>query len=80
MWSVNVVMPFGIRFTLTSRALGLALAGLALLLLLCSYVAVLQAGLERGEQLRAEQRRAAAQPAQKPAARAVALAPPEDRP
>jgi len=80
MWSVNVVLPFGIRLTLTSRGLGLLLSGVAMLLLLWSYVAVLYSGLERGEQLRAEQRRAATNPAQKPAERTVALAPPEAKP
>jgi hypothetical protein len=76
MWSVNVVLPFGIRLTLTSRLLWLVLSGVAMLLL-WSYLAVLYSGLERGEQLRAEQRRAATNPAQKPAVRTVALAPPE---
>ena len=75
MWSVNVVLPFGIRLTLTSRLLWLVLSGVAMLLL-WSYLAVLYSGLERGEQLRAEQRRAATNPAQKPAVRTVALAPP----
>ncbi|HVO06279.1 MAG TPA: hypothetical protein VMT83_05795 [Burkholderiaceae bacterium] len=80
MRSVNVILPFGIRLTLTSRGLGLLLSGVAILLLLWSYVAVLYSGLERGEQLRAEQRRAATNAAQKSAVRTVALAPPEAKP
>jgi len=80
MRSVNVILPFGIRLTLTSRRLWLVLSGVAMLLLLWSYVAVLYSGLERGEQLRAEQRRAATNAAQKPAVRTVALAPPEAKP
>lgn len=80
MWSVNVVLPFGIRCRVTSRGLWLALSVLALSLLLWAYVGVLVQGLERGEQMRAEQRRVATQPAQKATVRTAQLAPPAARP
>ena len=80
MWSVNVVLPFGIRFRVTSRGLWPVLSGLALLLLLWAYVVVLLQGLERGEQMRAEQRRVANQSPHKAAVRTAQLAPPAAKP
>ena len=65
MWTVNVILPYGIRFTITPRGMLVASAWLAAALLLGSYIAVLHQSVERGEQLRAEQRRVATQPSQK---------------
>lgn len=66
MSSVRVVLPYGLHFTIGGRALLLVLACLATGLLLWAFVVVLQQGLERGERMRAEQRRVATQPAPKP--------------
>jgi hypothetical protein len=62
MWTVNVILPYGIRFIITPHGLLVALAWLAVAFLLWSYVALLHHSVERGEQLRAEQRRVAMQP------------------
>ncbi|HTP70691.1 MAG TPA: hypothetical protein VML58_00630 [Burkholderiaceae bacterium] len=75
MWSVSIVLPHAIRITITSRVVSWLFAGAAVLLLLGSFVTVLQQGLERGELMRAEQRRIATQPVQKPPVR-TALAQP----
>jgi len=80
MWSVSIVLPHAIRITITSRAVFWLFACMAVLLLLWSLVAVLQQGLERGEQMRAEQRRVATRPAQKPALHTAALAQPATKP
>ncbi|MCW5659091.1 MAG: hypothetical protein KIT60_15425 [Burkholderiaceae bacterium] len=62
-----VILPGGIRITVTPRRwLAAALCAL-LALLLWGFVAVLQQGVERGNRMRAEQLRAATQP---PAAKA----------
>lgn len=79
MWSVNVLLPHDIRITVTSQVVFWVLACAALLLLLWAYIEVLHQGLERGEQLRAEQRRVATQPPQK-IVRTVALSPPTTKP
>jgi len=65
MWTVNVILPYGIRFTITPHGLLVASAWLAAALLLGSYVTVLHQAVERGEKLRAEQRHAAAKPSEK---------------
>ena len=65
MWTVNVNLPHGIRLTITPHGLLVALAWLAAALLLGSYVTVLHQSVQRGEQLRAEQRRVVTQPSEK---------------
>ena len=65
MWTVNVILPYGIRFIITPHGLLVALVWLAVAFLLLSYVTLLHQSVERGEQLRAEQRRVAMQPGQK---------------
>ena len=65
MWTVNVILPYGIRFTITPHGMLVASAWLAAALLLGSYIVVLHQSVERGEQLRAEQRRVVTQPSQK---------------
>jgi uncharacterized membrane protein affecting hemolysin expression len=64
-WTVNVILPHGIRFTITPHGLLVAAACLAVALLMGLYVMVLNHSLQRGEQLRAEQRRMATQPTEK---------------
>ena len=61
MWTVNVILPHGIRFTITPQGLLVAAACLAVAFLLGAYVMVLNHSVQRGEQLRAEQRRMATQ-------------------
>jgi len=65
MWTVNVILPHGIRFTITPHGLLVAAACLAVALLMGAYVMVLNHSVQRGEQLRAEQRRMATQPNEK---------------
>ena len=65
MWTVNVILPFGLQFTITPRGLLVAGALLAVALLLGLYVLLLQQSVQRGEQLRADQRRMATQPSEK---------------
>src|SRR6185436_12708183 len=65
MWTVNVILPFGLRFIITPRGLLVAWAVLAVAILLGLYVLLLQQSVQRGEQLRAEQRRLATQPSEK---------------
>ena len=65
MWTVNVILPRRIRFTITPHGLLVASAWLAAALLLGSYITVLQQAVERGVQLRAQQRPAAALPSEK---------------
>ena len=79
MWSVNVLLPYGLRVTITSQAVYWTVACVALLLLLWAYVEVLHQGLERGDRLRAEQRRVAAQPPHK-GVRTATLLPSADKP
>jgi hypothetical protein len=56
MWSITVVFPYGIRFTCTPRGLWVAGALLAAAVLLGLYVMLLHQSVQRGEQLRTEQR------------------------
>ena len=79
MWTINILLPFGIRIVVSVRALLLMLAALAIVALSWAFVEVLHQGLERGERLRAEQRRVATQPVQK-TVRTAALAPAADKP
>ena len=65
MWTVTVILPYGLRFDITPRRLVLAGAWLAVALLLGLYVMLLHHSVERGEKLRTEQRRMAMQPAEK---------------
>ncbi|HEY6513277.1 MAG TPA: hypothetical protein VI032_14935 [Burkholderiaceae bacterium] len=65
MWTVNVILPYGIRFTITPHGLLVAGLWLAVALLLGWYVTVLHQAVERGETLRAEQRLAATKPSEK---------------
>ncbi|HET9208200.1 MAG TPA: hypothetical protein VFO28_18310 [Burkholderiaceae bacterium] len=65
MWTVTVILPYGLRFNLTPHGLLLAGAWLAVALLLGLYVMLLHHSVERGEKLRTEQRRVATQPAEK---------------
>ncbi|HET7524511.1 MAG TPA: hypothetical protein VFK10_01080 [Burkholderiaceae bacterium] len=65
MWTVNVILPHGIRFTITPHGLLVAAACLAVAVLMGAYVMVLNHSVQRGEQLRAEQRRMATQPSEK---------------
>jgi len=65
MWTVNVILPHGFRFTITPHGLLVAAACLAVALLMGAYVMVLNQSVQRGEQLRAEQRRMATQPNEK---------------
>ena len=81
MWTVNVILPHGLRFTITPHGLLVASACLAVALLMGAYVMVLSQSVQRGEQLRAEQRRMATQPNEKAVhnaslSRAVAAAKP----
>ena len=62
MSTLTILLPLGIRITITPmRWLAAALCAL-LALLMWGFVIVLQQGLERGERMRAEQLRAATQP------------------
>lgn len=65
MWTVTVILPYGLRFSITPHGLLLTGAWLAVALLLGLYVMLLHHSVERGEQLRAEQRRVATQPVEK---------------
>jgi len=65
MWTVNVILPYGIRFIITPHGMLVALLWLAVASLLGSYVTLLHNSVERGEQLRAEQRRVAMQTSEK---------------
>jgi hypothetical protein len=62
MWSITVVFPYGLRFTLTPRGLWMAGALLAAAVLLGLYVMLLHQSVQRGEQLRTEQRTRVAPP------------------
>jgi len=62
MWSITVIFPYGIRITVTPRGLLVAGALLAAAVLLGSYVMLLRHSVQRGEQLRAEQRTRVAAP------------------
>jgi hypothetical protein len=81
MWTVNVILPYGIRFTLTPHGLLVAGALLTVALLLWLYVMLLHHSVERGQSLRDEQRRMAMQSSAKavhhaPFSRAAAAANP----
>ena len=65
MWTVTVILPYGLRFNITPHGLLLTGAWLAVALLLGLYVMLLHHSVERGEKLRTEQRRVATQPAEK---------------
>jgi hypothetical protein len=65
MWTVNVILPHGVRFTITPHGLLLIGAWLAVGLLLWLYVSLLHDSVSRGERLRADQRRVATQPSEK---------------
>ena len=65
MWTVTVILPYGLRFNITPHGLLLTGAWLAVALLLGLYVMLLHHSLERGEKLRTEQRRMATQPIEK---------------
>jgi len=65
MWTVTVILPYGLRFNITPHGLLLTGAWLAVALLLGLYVMLLHHSVERGEKLRAEQRRVAMQPGEK---------------
>jgi hypothetical protein len=64
MWTVTVILPYGLRFDITPQRLLLSGALLAVALLLGLYVMLLHHSVERGEKLRTEQRRVATQPAE----------------
>ena len=55
MWSVTVIFPYGIRFTITPQRLIVAGLLLAVAVLLGFYVMLLRDSVERGQRLRAEQ-------------------------
>jgi len=81
MSTLTVILPGNIRITITPlrwfAAVLCALAGL----LMWAFVAVLNQGVERGNQMRAEQLRAATQaPAPKPRAAGVKTAKAEEQP
>ena len=81
MWTVNVILPHGLRFTITPHGLLVFAACLAVALLFGAYVMVLNHSVQRGDELRAEQRRMATQPHEKAVrkaslSRAVATAQP----
>jgi hypothetical protein len=61
-----VLLPRGLRITIAPRRWLAAALCAVLALLVWSFVAVLQQGIERGNRLRAEQLRAATQPRPKP--------------
>jgi hypothetical protein len=65
MWTVTVILPYGLRFDITPQRLLLMGASLAVAILLGLYVMLLHHSVQRGEQLRTEQRRMATQPAEK---------------
>jgi hypothetical protein len=62
MSKLTVILPRGIRITITPRRWFAAALCALLMLLLWVFVAVLQQGVERGDRMRAEQLRAATQP------------------
>ena len=62
MSTLIVILPRGIRITITPRRWFAAVLWAMLALLVWGFVAVLEQGLERGNKLRAEQLRAATQP------------------
>ena len=72
MSTLIVILPRGIRITITPRRWLAGLLWALLALLIWGFVAVLQQGIERGNQLRAEQMRAATQPPPAKAPRAAA--------
>jgi len=78
-WTLNILLPFGIRIVVSTRALLLVLAALLAVALSWAFVEVLHQGLERGERLRAEQRRVATQPVHR-AVRTAALEAAADKP
>jgi hypothetical protein len=65
MWTVTVILPYGLRVDITPQRLLLTGALLAVALLLGLYVMLLHHSVERGEKLRTEQRRVATQPSEK---------------
>ena len=65
MWTVTVILPYGLRFDITPQRLLLTGALLAVALLFGLYVMLLHHSVERGEKLRTEQRRVATKPAEK---------------
>jgi hypothetical protein len=73
MSTLIVILPGGIRITITPRRwLAAALCAL-LALLVWGFVAVLEQGVERGNRMRAEQLRAATQPPAPKAPRAATV-------
>jgi len=62
MSTLTVILPFGLRFTITPRRWFAAALLAVLAVLLWGFVTVLQQGVERGDRMRAEQLRAATQP------------------
>jgi hypothetical protein len=73
MSTLIVILPGGIRITITPvRWLAAALCAL-LALLVWSFVAVLEQGVERGNRMRAEQLRATTQPPAPKAPRAATV-------
>ena len=65
MRTVNVILPYGLRFNITPHGLLLMGAWLAVALLLGLYVMLLHHSVERGEKLRTEPRRVATQSSEK---------------
>ena len=60
MWTLNIILPRGRRVTITSHGVLLVVMGLAVVLVLGLYVALLQHVVTRGDAMRAQWRRAAA--------------------
>jgi hypothetical protein len=81
MSTLTLILPRGIRITITPRRWFAAALWVLLALLVWGFVAVLQQGVVRGDQMRAEQLRAATQPPPaKAAPRAVKTAKTEQQP
>jgi hypothetical protein len=62
MSKLTVILPRGIRITITPWRWFVATLCVLLALLMWGFVTVLQQGVERGDRMRAEQLRAATQP------------------
>ena len=61
MSTLTVILPLGIRFTITPRRWFAAALWALLALLMWGFVSVLEQGVARGDRMRAEQLRAATQ-------------------
>lgn len=73
MSTLTIILPRGIRITITPRRWFAAALWVLLALLMWAFVSVLQQGIERGDRMRAEQLHAATQPPNKAPPRTAAL-------